>query len=152
MTQQQRCFKNVLNGHAESTTLSDFQFENQRRTFDSFGYALDPSAGEHATPQIVGDQDSAEINQGMTFFETSKKRPGERPREDRNNAAAAGDQSVEDEESEDVNQDVTTVETNKRRKKIKNNDAGDVEGFHGPWAPYVNEITESRPSEVCLIQ
>ena len=101
-----------MNGHAESTTLSDFQFENQRRTFDSFGYAVDPSVGEHATPQIIGDQTNAEANQGITIFETKRKKITEkRPRE-------------------------------------KNADAGDVEGFHGPWAPFVDEITVSRPSEV----
>jgi pre-mRNA-processing factor 17 len=95
--------------------LSDFQFENQRRTFDSFGYAADPSVGEHATPQIVGDQVNAEMNQGMTIFETHRKHFGE------------------------------------KRKKEKNNNPGDVEGFQGPWAPFVDEITVSRPSEVYFI-
>jgi len=52
------------------------------------------------------------MNQGMTIFETSKKRFAE------------------------------------KRKKEKNNDPSDVEGFHGPWAPFVDEITISRPSEV----
>lgn len=113
LTQQQRSFRNVLNGHAESTTLSDFQFENQRRTFDSFGYALDPSVGEHATPQIVGDTITAEKNQGMTIFEAPKKRLTD------------------------------------KRKKEKNYDSSDVEGFQGPWAPFADEITVSRPSEVC---
>lgn len=112
LTQQQRSFKNVLNGHTESTTLSDFQFENQRRTFDSFGYAADPSVGEHATPQIVGDQTNAELNEGRTVFETKRKRPVE------------------------------------KRQRDKNSDAGDVEGYHGPWAPFVDEVTVSRPSEV----
>ena len=112
LSQQQRSFRNVLNGHTERTTLSEFQFENQRRTFDSFGYAVDPTVGEHSTPQIVGDQTSAELNQGMTVFETKRKRPVE------------------------------------KRDREKNSDAGDVEGFHGPWAPFVNEITVSRPSEV----
>ncbi|CAF1624315.1 unnamed protein product, partial [Adineta ricciae] len=111
LSQQQRAFKNVLNGYAESTTLSDFQFENQRRTFDSFGYAVDPTVGEHATPQIIGNQTSAEINQGMTIFETTKKRIGE------------------------------------KRKKEKNYDSSDVEGFQGPWAPFADEITVSRPPE-----
>ncbi|CAF0843309.1 unnamed protein product [Rotaria sordida] len=110
--QQQRSYKNLLNGYAESTTLSDFQFENQRRTFDSFGYAADPSLGDYNILQMIGDQTSAEINQGMTIFEkTSKKRSDE------------------------------------KLKKEKNNDPSDVEGFHGPWAPFVDEITVSRPSE-----
>jgi pre-mRNA-processing factor 17 len=94
--------------------LSDFQFENQRRTFDSFGYAIDPSISEHRTPQIIGDKTSADANEGMTIFESKKKFIGE------------------------------------KRKKEKNSDASDVQGFHGPWAPFVDEITVSKPSEVRL--
>jgi pre-mRNA-processing factor 17 len=71
--------------------------------------------GEHATLQIVGDLDNAEKQQGMTIFETSKTRSGE------------------------------------KRKKEKNYDSSDVEGFQGPWAPFAEEITVSRPSEVCFI-
>lgn len=104
-----------MNGYTERTTLSDFQFENQRRTFDSFGYAADPSVGEHATPQIIGDQVTAEANQGMTIFETSKKRLAE------------------------------------KRQREKNYNPDDVEGFQGPWAPFVDEITVSRPSEVNIV-
>lgn len=92
--------------------MSDFQFENQRRTFDSFGYAADPSVGEHTTLQLVGDQTNAELNEGRTVFETKRKRLVE------------------------------------KREREKNNDAGDIEGFSGPWAPFVNEITVSRPPEV----
>jgi pre-mRNA-processing factor 17 len=92
--------------------LSDFQFENQRRTFDSFGYAADPSVGEHATPQLIGNQLTAEMNEGRTIFETNIKR------------------------------------SNDKRKKEKNYDSSDVEGFQGPWSTYADEITVSRPSEV----
>ena len=112
MNQQQSSFRNLLNGHAESTTLSDFQFENQRRTFDSFGYAVDPTVGEHATPQIVGNQTSAEENEGRTVFEMKRK------------------------------------EATEKRKKLKNYDPSDVEGFRGPWAEFENEIKVARPSEV----
>ena len=56
--------KNFLSVYAETTTVSDFRFENQRRTFDSFGYATDPSLEEHATTQMIGDQVRAEINEG----------------------------------------------------------------------------------------
>jgi len=48
---------------------------------------------------------------------------------------------------------MTIFETSKKRagekrKKEANNNPGDVEGFHGPWAPFADEITVSRPSEV----
>ncbi|CAF4007742.1 unnamed protein product [Rotaria sp. Silwood2] len=111
LTQQQKSHKNLINGHAESTNLSDFQFENQRRTFDSFGYAADPSVGEHTTLQIIGDQISAEQNQGKTIFETNRKY------------------------------------SNEKRKIEKNYDSSDVEHFQGPWAPFADEITISRPTE-----
>lgn len=35
--------RNILSGYVELAHISDFQFENQRRTFTSYGYAVDPS-------------------------------------------------------------------------------------------------------------
>jgi len=54
-----------------------------------------------------------------------------------------------------MNQGRTIFETNRKhmsekRKKDKNDDSGDVEGYRGPWAPYVDAITSSRPSEVLV--
>jgi pre-mRNA-processing factor 17 len=48
---------------------------------------------------------------------------------------------------------MTIFETSKKRggdkrKKDKNYDSSDVEGFNGPWAPFADEVTVSRPSEV----
>lgn len=42
-TQQMRAHKNILSGYVENAYISEFQFENQRRTFTSYGYAVDPS-------------------------------------------------------------------------------------------------------------
>lgn len=36
-TQQQRAVKNMLSGYVEHAHISPFQFENQRRTFASYG-------------------------------------------------------------------------------------------------------------------
>lgn len=36
-TQQQRAVKNMLSGYVERAHISEFQFENQRRTFASYG-------------------------------------------------------------------------------------------------------------------
>ena len=44
-TQQQQAARNMLSGYVEPAYVSEFQFENQRRTFNSFGYALDPTVG-----------------------------------------------------------------------------------------------------------
>jgi len=35
-----------------------------------------------------------------------------------------------------------------KRKIEKNYDSSDIEGYQGPWAPFADEITVSRPSEV----
>lgn len=42
-TQQMKANRNILSGYVEKAHISDFQFENQRRTFTSYGYAMDPS-------------------------------------------------------------------------------------------------------------
>ncbi len=35
-----------------------------------------------------------------------------------------------------------------KRKRNKNNDAGDIEGFTGPWAAFVDEKRDIKPSDV----
>lgn len=54
-TQQMRANRNILSGYVEKAHISDFQFENQRRTFTSYGYAVDPSTNnEEAADNIIG--------------------------------------------------------------------------------------------------
>ena len=53
--------KNVLTGHAEEAIFSEATFRIQRRTFESRGYALDPSANND---QITGDVVNAKRFQG----------------------------------------------------------------------------------------
>lgn len=53
-TQQMKANRNVLAGFVERAHISDFQFENQRRTFTSYGYAMDPSTdGDAETANSV---------------------------------------------------------------------------------------------------
>jgi len=35
-----------------------------------------------------------------------------------------------------------------KRRRHRNNDAGDVEGYLGPWGKFVDEQTVMKPSEV----
>ena len=35
-----------------------------------------------------------------------------------------------------------------KRKKLKNDDAGDIDGYLGPWGKFVDEKTTLKPSEV----
>lgn len=43
ITEQMVARRNMLSGFVEQAHISEFQFENQRRTFTSYGYALDPT-------------------------------------------------------------------------------------------------------------
>lgn len=59
LTEHQKQPKNTVNGYVESTHVNQFQFENQRRTFMSYGYAVDPNG-----QQIIGDTEAATQNKG----------------------------------------------------------------------------------------
>jgi pre-mRNA-processing factor 17 len=52
--------KNVLTGYAEEAVVSDATFRTQHRTFQSRGYAIDPSANGH----IIGDVANAQRLEG----------------------------------------------------------------------------------------
>ncbi|NXU10862.1 PRP17 factor, partial [Pardalotus punctatus] len=110
-TQQMAAPRNMLSGYAEPAHINDFMFEQQRRTFATYGYALDPSidSPEVAT-KYIGSVEEAEKNQGLTVFET-------------------GQRKIE------------------KRKKFKENDASNIDGFLGPWAKYVDEKEVAKPSE-----
>ncbi|XP_071528942.1 pre-mRNA-processing factor 17 [Panulirus ornatus] len=106
--------RNTLAGHVEPAHFNDFEFESQRRTFTSYGYAVDPSISGNPDDgrRYVGDVSAAQETSGITVFET-KHKPDQPP----------------------------------KRKRNKNYDAGDIDGFKGPWAKYENEQTVMKPSE-----
>lgn len=96
----------------EPAHVSEFQFENQRRTFNSFGYALDPTVGELGDRVVTTTGVDSGINSdAKTVFESTKLRPLD------------------------------------KRKRQKNNDAADIEGFLGPWGGFVDEQRVMKPSE-----
>jgi len=73
LTMQQRAPRNTLAGYVEKAHINAFEFENQRRTFHTYGYALDPSVDEQADGQsYVGDLQSAYDDNGKTVFEAPK--------------------------------------------------------------------------------
>ncbi|KAK3583940.1 hypothetical protein CHS0354_033725 [Potamilus streckersoni] len=76
-TQQMSAPRNMLSGFVEPAHVSDFQFENQRRTFTSYGYAIDPSVDKQdiSEPALVGDSVASAESKGLTVFESNKKRP-----------------------------------------------------------------------------
>ncbi|KAJ0178620.1 hypothetical protein K1T71_005395 [Dendrolimus kikuchii] len=86
-TQQMKATRNMLSGYVEMAHISDFQFENQRRTFTSYGYAVDPSTDGGAEPDSVVV--SAMIppppeTEGKSVFETIKRRPLDKKKRTKN--------------------------------------------------------------------
>lgn len=112
-TLQTQANRNMLSGYVEPAHMSEFQFENQRRTFNSFGFALDPTVGTNVVEgsKIVGSAELAEDSNQKTVFENTKLRPLD------------------------------------KRKRKKNNDASDIEGFLGPWGGFIDEQRVMKPTE-----
>ncbi|XP_046863524.1 pre-mRNA-processing factor 17-like [Xenia sp. Carnegie-2017] len=74
-TKQQRAHKNMSSGYVEPSQISKFQFDNQLKTFSSYGYALDPSDDTaHIEEKFVGDVEKAKDSKGLTVFEATKQR------------------------------------------------------------------------------
>ncbi|KAH8020972.1 hypothetical protein HPB51_011028 [Rhipicephalus microplus] len=113
-TQQQKAVKNTLAGYVEPAHVNDFHFESQRLTFNSYGYAIDPTADGSMDEghRMVGSSEGASSSSSLTVFEKTKVRPGD------------------------------------KRKKAKNNDPSDIDGFAGPWAPYKDEKRNEEQEEL----
>uniref|UniRef100_A0A1B6LIK0 Pre-mRNA-processing factor 17 n=1 Tax=Graphocephala atropunctata TaxID=36148 RepID=A0A1B6LIK0_9HEMI len=112
LTQQQKATKNMLAGFVEQAHISEFQFENQRRTFSSYGYALDPTVDcESEGKAVVGATLAAAESSMKTVFEASTTRPLD------------------------------------KRKRNKNDNPSDIEGFLGPWGCYEDEKRVMKPNE-----
>uniref|UniRef100_A0A8D0AJ53 Pre-mRNA-processing factor 17 n=1 Tax=Sander lucioperca TaxID=283035 RepID=A0A8D0AJ53_SANLU len=79
-SQQMAAPRNMLSGYAEPAHLNDFMFEQQRRTFSTYGYALDPSVDTHqvSCSSYIGAVDEAEKNKGLTVFESGQKKSEKR--------------------------------------------------------------------------
>ena len=108
----ERADKNMLSGKVEPAHFNEFQFEVQRRTFHSYGFAQDPSSNDNAEPDVmIGSKDGAELQEYKTVFEDNKVRPKD------------------------------------KRKRKRNDDPADIEGYLGPWAKFEDEETVSKPSE-----
>lgn len=111
-SEQERAPKNMLTGFTEEAHLSDFQFELQRKTFHSYGYAQDPSVNvEGEGIKVIGKIDNVEETDSLkTVFEDTEVRPKD------------------------------------KRKRLKNADPSDIEGYLGPWGAFEDEEKTSAPS------
>ena len=97
---------------AEPAHISDFDFDTHRLTFQSYGYAVDPSISNEPLDggtKILGNIVAAATNRNKTVFETNSLIP--------------------------------------KRKRKRNQDASDVDGFKGPWAKFENEKMDLNPKE-----
>ncbi|XP_026111502.1 pre-mRNA-processing factor 17-like [Carassius auratus] len=79
-SQQMAAPRNMLSGYAEPAHVNDFMFEQQRRTFSTFGYALDPSldTSQVSSSSYIGAVEEAEKNKGLMAFETGVKKSEKR--------------------------------------------------------------------------
>ncbi|KAK7907791.1 hypothetical protein WMY93_016403 [Mugilogobius chulae] len=79
-SQQMSAPRNMLSGYAEPAHVNDFMFEQQRRTFSTFGYALDPSVDTNqvSAASYIGAVEEAEKSKGVTVFESGHKKPEKR--------------------------------------------------------------------------
>ncbi len=59
--------KNTLTGYVEQANFSDFQFESQRRTFNNYGYAIDPSTSSCGN-RIIGNSVEAAQTNGWSYL------------------------------------------------------------------------------------
>ncbi|KAK5973076.1 Pre-mRNA splicing factor [Trichostrongylus colubriformis] len=74
-SENQKAQKNVLTGFVESAHINDFHFTRELRSFDTLGYARNPTADK--SHEFIGNKEAAIENQGASLFE-SKKTGGEK--------------------------------------------------------------------------
>lgn len=101
----------TLSGYVDIEHVDDMSFTEQYHTYQSFGYALNPTLSDNN--KYIGDKESLTENKSMTIF----------------------------------NQDNKTIKSKKsqRRKRIRNEDPSDIDGYLGPWAP--NFISNEQKEE-----
>jgi len=138
-TQQAKADKNTAAGFVEPAHFNAFHFENQMRTFHSYGQAIDPTVGSNATlNKVVTD---------LQLMPSAKHDPDEPTDKSVHKAiqSAVAKQGSKEE--------FTTVfekappRPGDKRSKERNDDPADIDGWKGPWAKYKNEEVVSKPSE-----
>lgn len=99
--------KNNLAGYVEKAAVSEFNFDVQRKTFMSYGYAVDPSTNQTGDAYVGNKPDG----NAVTVFEKAPIRPKD------------------------------------KRRRERNDDPSDVEGYLGPWANYKDQVLVAKPTE-----
>ncbi|KAI8087014.1 WD40-repeat-containing domain protein [Gilbertella persicaria] len=118
-TERHLATQNVINGHVEQQAISEMDFRTQRRTFETYGYARDPSLSTNLAGQ------TGEGLMGTGYVGNLAV------------AAKMGGASIHDRVHKDLrpNKDV-------RKKRLNKGKLDQVEGpdaYKGPWAGYEND-------------
>lgn len=69
-SEKQKAQKNMLTGFVEQANFNRFHFDRAIRSYDTLGYAQDPSSS--TTNKFIGDAKKAEENNGVSLFESAK--------------------------------------------------------------------------------
>ncbi|PKI85581.1 hypothetical protein MVES_000488 [Malassezia vespertilionis] len=112
----------TLSGYVEETTMADFDFRNQQRTFEMLGYAHNPSVYANGSQDYVGNRFAAQQAGGATMAELR------------------GENATRRAESRAM----------KKRRKGTTGDASIVDGpgaYVGPWGGWEGEQGEPVPQE-----
>eukprot|EP00158_Paraphelidium_tribonemae_P004663 Partr_v1_DN26895_c3_g1_i1_m40721 putative cell division cycle 40 homolog (S. cerevisiae) len=101
--------KNTFTGHVEAYAIPAEEFENRRRTFNNYGYVLDPAREflPVSAESYVGDRVKAVKYRGASVIE-------------------------------DLPEAAVVYHAMKKRR-LSSGAADDVEGFRGPWAGFEDE-------------
>lgn len=139
-TKQQLAHKNMLSGFMEPAHFNDFQFENQRKTFHSYGFCEDPSVGGSGPSNIIVS---------TTNFNDD---PDKKKKTDEEMNKANEEEKLAETNKPVVVDGRTVFESRKRRpedkrKRVKNNDPSDIDGYLGPWGGYIDEERVAKPTD-----
>ncbi|KAI9300832.1 WD40-repeat-containing domain protein [Cunninghamella echinulata] len=124
-SEQRLATQNIITGHVEQQAISETDFRTQMRTFETYGYARDPSAN---TYNGIGQTGQGMMGTGYIGNVTT--------------AAEMGGATIYDRAPKTFrhNQD-------QKKKRAKKGDPGILEGenaYKGPWAGYDDDNYENR--------
>uniref|UniRef100_A0A7S4KY98 Pre-mRNA-processing factor 17 n=1 Tax=Guillardia theta TaxID=55529 RepID=A0A7S4KY98_GUITH len=113
--------RNTLGGFIERTNVADFHFEEQHQTFNTFGFAMDPSAANDSMfgSNIVGDRSAWNLMQGRTVHQATKRDAKKRKLDDSaaEQVLAGLGTAMTSEEAAEMAQDVKAIEEAEKAAK-----------------------------------
>ncbi|KAF7634599.1 hypothetical protein Mgra_00006048 [Meloidogyne graminicola] len=71
-SEHQKTPKNTLTGFVEPAHFNEFHFDRSIRSYDTLGYAENPSADAGGSSSYIGDVESANLTGGRSLFESAK--------------------------------------------------------------------------------